>query len=35
MAVECLCIAEDDAFQPTEWAVGPWSPDTLIFEQRR
>jgi len=29
MADECLFIAEDDVFQPTEWAVGPWSPDTL------
>ena len=29
MADECLFIAEAGAYQPTEWAVGPWSPDTL------
>jgi len=29
MADECLFIAEGDALRPTEWAVGPWSPDTL------
>jgi hypothetical protein len=29
MADECLFVAEDGAYQPTEWAVGPWSPDTL------
>jgi hypothetical protein len=26
---ECLFVAEGDGFQPTEWAVGPWSADTL------
>ena len=26
---ECLFIAEGDGFQPTEWAVGPWSAETL------
>jgi hypothetical protein len=25
----CLFVAQDDGFQPTEWAVGPWSADTL------
>jgi len=29
MADECLFIAEAGGYQPTEWAVGPWSPDTL------
>lgn len=29
MADECLFTAEGDDFQPTEWAVGPWSADTL------
>ncbi len=29
MADQCLFIPERQAFQPTEWAVGPWSPDTL------
>ena len=29
MADQCLFIAENGAYQPTEWAVGPWSPDTL------
>src|ERR1051325_1133452 len=29
MADECLFIAEAGAYRPTEWAVGPWSPDTL------
>ena len=29
MADECLFIADGDGFRPTEWAVGPWSPDTL------
>ena len=29
MADECLFIADDGAYQPTEWAVGPWSSDTL------
>jgi Acyl-CoA thioesterase C-terminal domain/Acyl-CoA thioesterase N-terminal domain len=26
---ECLFVAEGDGFQPTGWAVGPWSADTL------
>lgn len=29
MADESLFVAEGDAFQPTEFAVGPWSPDLL------
>src|SRR5438045_3925639 len=29
MADECLFIAAGDELRPTEWAVGPWSPDTL------
>jgi len=29
MSDECLFIADGDGFQPTEWAVGPWSPNTL------
>jgi len=29
MADEALFIPEGDELQPTEWAVGPWSPDTL------
>jgi hypothetical protein len=29
MADEAMFVAEGDGFQPTEWAVGPWSPDTL------
>src|SRR5437867_13438265 len=29
MADECLFIAEGESFQPTEWAVGPWSADLL------
>ncbi|MBM3218690.1 MAG: thioesterase family protein [Candidatus Rokubacteria bacterium] len=29
MADECLFVPEDGGYQPTEWAVGPWSPDTL------
>src|SRR5262245_22078356 len=29
MTDEALFIPEGDALQPTEWAVGPWSPDTL------
>src|SRR5262245_43372424 len=29
MTDECACVAEGDGFQPTEWAVGPWSADTL------
>ena len=26
---ECLFIAAGDELHPTDWAVGPWSPDTL------
>src|SRR5262245_38820291 len=26
---ESLFVAEADGLEPTEWAVGPWSPDTL------
>ena len=29
MADECCFVAEGADMQPTEWAVGPWSPDTL------
>jgi hypothetical protein len=29
MAEHCLFVADGDRFQPTEWAVGPWSADTL------
>jgi len=29
MTGECSFIAEGDGFQPTEWAVGPWSAETL------
>ena len=29
MADEALFVPEGDALIPTEWAVGPWSPDTL------
>ena len=29
MADQCLFIADGDVFQPTDWAVGPWSADTL------
>src|SRR5436190_7399906 len=29
MSDECLFVADGDGFLPTEWAVGPWSPDTL------
>jgi hypothetical protein len=29
MADECMFIADEDGFLPTEWAVGPWSADTL------
>jgi acyl-CoA thioesterase len=26
---ECMFVPVDDAFQPSEWAVGPWSKDLL------
>src|SRR5262245_56297236 len=26
---QSLFVAEADGLEPTEWAVGPWSPDTL------
>jgi hypothetical protein len=29
MADEAMFLAEGDGFQPTEWAVGPWSADAL------
>jgi len=29
VADEALFVADNDALRPTEWAVGPWSPDTL------
>lgn len=29
MADECLFVAEGAQFEPTQWAVGPWSADTL------
>ena len=29
MTQECLFVAEVDSLAPTEWAVGPWSTDTL------
>ena len=29
MADECMFVPEGDSFQPTEWAVGPWSKDLL------
>jgi hypothetical protein len=29
MSEECLFVAEADGLAPTEWAVGPWSADTL------
>src|SRR5919204_1584589 len=29
MAHEALFVRDGDAFQPTEWAVGPWSGDLL------
>ena len=29
MADSCLFVADNGTYQPTEWAVGPWSPDTL------
>ena len=29
MGDECMFVPDGDAFQPTEWAVGPWSKDLL------
>ena len=29
MTDECLFLAEGDGFRPTQWAVGPWSAETL------
>jgi hypothetical protein len=29
MAGECMFVPDGDWFQPTEWAVGPWSKDLL------
>lgn len=29
MPEECLFVADGDGFQPTQWAVGPWSAETL------
>jgi hypothetical protein len=29
MADQSLFVAANGTYQPTEWAVGPWSPDTL------
>ena len=29
MADACLFVPQNGTYQPTEWAVGPWSPDTL------
>ena len=29
MADEAMFVVAGDAMQPTEWAVGPWSPDAL------
>jgi len=29
MADACMFVAQGVDLQPTEWAVGPWSPDTL------
>lgn len=29
MAGETMFVADGDGFEPTQWAVGPWSPDTL------
>lgn len=33
MTEESLFVAEADGLEPTEWAVGPWSPDAP--ERRR
>jgi hypothetical protein len=35
MTQECLFVAEVDSLTPTEWAVGPWSTDTLQGSERR
>jgi hypothetical protein len=29
MTDECMFVPDADAFEPTEWAVGPWSKDLL------
>ncbi len=29
MADQCMFVPNGDSFQPTEWAVGPWSKDLL------
>ncbi len=29
MTDECLFVIDGDGFRPTEWAVGPWSAETL------
>ena len=29
MADACMFVPQNGTYQPTEWAVGPWSPDTL------
>jgi hypothetical protein len=29
MADQCMFVPAGDELHPTEWAVGPWSPDTL------
>ena len=29
MADEAMFLVEGNALRPTEWAVGPWSPDAL------
>src|SRR5213594_4680812 len=29
MTDQCMFVPDGDSFQPTEWAVGPWSEDLL------
>src|SRR5689334_24702054 len=29
MAEQSCFVATEGGFEPTQWAVGPWSPDTL------
>src|SRR5437016_7420152 len=29
MTDQCMFVPDGDSFQPTEWAVGPWSKDLL------